>query len=109
MTNRFGTNLSPRLTSNYFLWMINQFYKILPLRESNSQTLQKYICSLQHELLGCGSFVPMLSEDERFMSLLSILEYLRDQNEELTIVRSEVFKAISIIKKLQTKYAEPEV
>lgn len=109
MINRFGTELSPYLTGNYFVWMINQFYKILPIRESNLQTLCKYINSLQREMLGCKNFIPALSEDEHFLSLLSILEYLRNENSDVSVVRSEVFKSISIIKKLQSKYAKQEV
>lgn len=109
MTNRFGTELSPRLTSNYFSWLVSQFYKILPIRESNSPTLSKYICSLQRELLGCKSFIPALCYDEYYLSLLSILEYMKTDYDDVSVIRSEVFKSISIIKKLQNRYDEQEV
>lgn len=109
MINRLGTEVSPRLTGNYFHWLVNQFYKILPIRENNSPTLTKYISSLQRELIGCKLFLPALCDDEYYLSLLSMLEHMNFDCSDIAVLRSDVFKSISIIKKLENRYGGQEV
>lgn len=102
-----GNTISDTLLQNYFKSLVNRFFKILPIREDNEQSLTTYICSLQLELLGCKELICSLNDDPSFLSLLSILQYLIDNPEcSVGVVKREVFKAISICNKLKAQYAE---
>lgn len=108
MTNK-NIDLSNNMFNKYLSSLVGQFYKILPLKESGEKSLGKYIDSLQREMLGCYDLIILLDNDELYLSLLSILEYLKENDCETEIVKREVFKAISICKKLHKKYFVEEV
>ena len=99
--------VSQDLLAEYFRALVNRFFKILPIRESEDKSLTTYIRSLQIELTGCGSFVERLDRDPQYLSLLSVLQYLQDNPScPIRDVRREVFNAISICNKLRDKYSE---
>lgn len=108
-----GTPVSSELLYNYFKNLVNQFFKILPIRESGESSLTTYMQSLRAELLGCQELIGELHKDPLYLSLLAILQYLID-NPECSVleVKREVFKAISICNKLKAmsyKTTEREV
>ena len=89
--------------------LVGQFYKILPLKENGAKTLPKYINSLLREMLGMQGVVEDWQEDGRYLSLIGILQYYADHPEcEVETVRSDVFKALNIIRQLQDKYSVEE-
>ena len=91
---------------NYFKTMVNQFFKILPLRENDDPSLQIYMQSFQSELLGCKELIHALNGDPQFVTLLAILQYLIDTPQcPFKVLRREVFRAISICNKMRAKYA----
>ena len=98
----------PALLHNFFKDLVNQFFKILPMRENKEASLPVYMQSLRAELLGCRGLVEALNNDASFMMLLSILQYLID-NPECPVweVKREVFKSISICNKIKAQYAQP--
>ena len=108
----YGTPVSQELLHSYFKNLVNQFFKILPIKENGEDTLPVYMESLMAELLGCKSLVPQLNDNAQYMALLSILQFLID-NQECSVkeVKREVFKAINICNKLESAYADhgPEV
>ena len=108
MTNK-GIELPNKMVSNYLGSLIGLFYKILPIKESGEPSLMKYMESLQREMIGCHDLIIALNNDELYLSLLSILQYLIDNDCDTGIVKTEVFKAINICKKLQRKYDAEEV
>ena len=102
-----GVKLSYGLLKNYLRNLVNRFFKILPLKEKNEESLDAYLRSLQAELIGCQELVLMLHEDAEFVSLLAILQFLIDTPDcDVKIVKREVFRAISICNKLSARYAE---
>lgn len=104
-----GEPLSRELLKNYFVYLVNQFFKILPMREQNEETLPSYIDSLCSELFGAKSLIPELCNDPLFLTLLSILQYLiSNPCCSVRKVKREVFHAISVCYKLSAKYAETE-
>lgn len=105
-----GTPVTANLLHNYFHNLVNQFFKILPMRENDEASLATYMQSLQVELLGCKEFIPEIRENSLYLTILSILQYLID-NPECTIreVKREVFRAISICNKLKSIYVNTEV
>lgn len=108
MTNR-DIELPAQVVQRYMKGLIGQFYKILPIKESGEPSLDKYMESLQRELIGCHSLIKALQYDELYMSLLAILQYLIENDCDTDVVKCEVFKAITICKKLHRKYSTEEV
>ena len=80
-----GTALSERLMGNYFRNLVNQIYKILPMRENGIPSLGKYIWRLEAELIGEQSLVDALREDAYFGSLVGILQYLSEHMQECSV------------------------
>lgn len=106
MMTVYGTELSDDLFLSRINSLVNQFYKILPIKESGEPTLKQYMSSLQREMLGCQSLIVALQNDPQYLSLLSILQYLIENDCEVSTVRGEVFKAISILKKMHHRYMD---
>ena len=108
MKTRYEIELSRELLLNKLDDMVNQFYKILPLYENKSPTLHSYMESFMRELLGNKNLIDDLKNDGLYLTLLGTLQFLIDNDCEVRVVKSDVFKAISIIKKLQKKYGNAE-
>lgn len=92
-----------KLCSNYFVILINRFYKILPLKEEASPTITQYITSLLSEMTGNKELIDLLQNDGQYLSLLGSLEYLMLCDNVKTCKR-EIFKCIRIIEELNRKY-----
>ncbi len=90
----------------YLHSLVGRFYKILPLCEDHSVTLDKYMNSLLREMLGCEQLAESLKGDDRYVSLLSILRSLITDHDNLGVVKADVFRAINIITQLEKKYQE---
>lgn len=105
-----GMPLDAEILHNYFRNLVNHFFKILPIREQNEESLTTYMQSLQAELLGCKGLISAIQNDALYLTLLSILQYLIDNPEcPVREVKREVFRAISICNKLKSQYATSEV
>ncbi len=102
-----GTKLEPEMVSNYFEVLVNQFFKILPMRENGEDSLPTYLESLRSELLGCEKIIVELDNDPLFISLVSILQYLID-SPEITVreTKREVFKAISVCNRIRARVSK---
>lgn len=102
-----NTVLSNDLLSNYLKNLVNQFFKILPMREEEESSLRVYLKSLQSELLGFKELVEALKADSQYTSILAILQYMIDNPDcPVDDVRREVFRAISICNKLRYRYTK---
>ena len=108
MTNSINDiYVSEELLLNYFQSLVNRFFKILPIRENEEETLTVYMKSLQCEVLGCRKLISDMNNDSRFFTLASILQYLIDApNCPIKDVKREVFKAIRICNQLKEQYRE---
>lgn len=106
VVTRRDAAMDASVLENYLCNLVNLFFKILPIRENGEQTLGIYMESLQAELLGCAGLVISLQGDPLFVTLVSILQYLIDHPESSpSVFKREVFKAISVCKKLNKRYA----
>lgn len=100
-----GIPLSSESLDRYLTKLVDLFFKILPIREKQEDSLVTYMKSLQIELVGFNSLVLAIRHDPYFITLLSILQYFIDNpNSEIADVRREVFRAISICNTLRKKY-----
>lgn len=101
--------VNSQVFSNYFKTLVDSIFKILPIWENNEEkTLDTYIKSLERELLGCEELIKAVDNDGMIISIVSVLEdlsnHIYDEDMEQATVKREVFKAISILKKLSSKY-----
>lgn len=99
-----GSTIDVELLNNYLKNLVNLFFKILPMRENEEDSLPVYMRSLQSEIIGCKEIITALNNDHLFLSLISILQYLIDNDCSVKDVRREVFNAISICNKLKARY-----
>lgn len=104
-----GVQISNELVHNYFESLVNAFFKILPIKESGEPSLEVYIESLRNELLGAQSLIIELDNNPGFLTLIATLQYLYDNpNCSVKDVKREVFRAISICKKIADRYEKEE-
>ena len=104
-----GYDIPTEMVDKYLNGLVNQFFKILPIKESGEPSLTEFMRSLQVELLGFKDLMTAIGNDSMYLTLLSILQYLIENDCDTPAVKREVFKAISICKKLRNKYCETEV
>ncbi len=100
-------DLNEEIVCNYFKNLVNQFFKILPMRESNEKSLPAYMESLRDELLGCKGLIKELNSNPSFLTLVNILQFLIDTPDcSVSTTKREVFKAIAVCNKLKDRYTE---
>ena len=97
--------MTDQMLENYLDTLVNKFFKILPMKESNEPSLDEYMQSLQVELIGCEGVIDKLHCDAMYLTLIAILQYMIEEECEVRVVKREVFKAISLCKKLRKRYA----
>lgn len=113
ISTSIGVSVNSQVFSNYFSSLVDSIFKILPIWEDGEEkTLDTYIKSLEKELLGCEELIKAIDYDGMIVSLVSVLENLSNHiyDEDMTqvVVKREVFKAISISKKICSKYFKKE-
>lgn len=91
---------------NYFKFLINKTYKILPLKEEGSETLNSYLESFLRELIGNRELVTVLIDEPRFITVLNTIQYLISEDYSIKTCKSEVFKCIHILEEISTQYFE---
>lgn len=101
-----GYDVPTEMVDKYLTGLVNQFFKILPIKESGEPSLNEFMKSLQVELLGFKGLMAEIGNDSMYLTLLSILQYLIENDCDTLVVKREVFKAISVCKKLRNKYCE---
>lgn len=107
MKTIISADVDSGLLNNYFDKLVNHFFKILPIRETNETTLSTYVRSLQIEITGCKNLVEALNYDASIITLLSILQFFIDYPDTPTPeVKREVFKAIGICNRLKARFGE---
>ena len=88
----------------YFEFLINKTYKILPMKEEESSTLQSYLESYQRELIGNKQLVSILVNEPQFITVLNTIQFLISEQYSNDICKKEVFKCIKLLNKINDKY-----
>ena len=91
---------------NYFHFLINKTYKILPMKEEGSKTLKAYLESFLRELVGNQNLVHTLTNEPQFITVLNTIQYLISEEYTTEVCRKEVFKCIRILEHINKKYFE---
>ena len=93
--------IETHLLCDYFRQLVNQFFKILPMRENGETTLGVYLVSLRSELIGLRNLPSSVDNNASLISLLSILQFLIDHPDcAVSEVRREVFRAIELCNRI---------
>ena len=104
-----GENIDSNFLHEYFKCLVNQFFKVLPMRENDEASIDVYLESLRNELIGFGNLIPIVNQDAMFVTLLATLQFFIDYPEcPISTVKRGVFKAISICNKLAELYENIE-
>lgn len=93
--------ISNELANEYLSVLISKLFKILPLRENNSDTLHEYLQSLQIEIIGSLDIIDNLHNDAKVVSIINTIQYFIDNDFGVDVCKREVFKCINIVKKIQ--------
>ena len=102
-----GQQIDNKLLINYFDRLVNQFFKLLPIREKEAATFTTYSRSLQMEMIGCREFIIPFNDDATILTLISILQYFSDTPDvPVADVRREVFRAIDLLHKSKKTYTK---
>lgn len=88
----------------YFEFLINKTYKILPLKEENSDTLKSYLESYLRELIGNKDLVSVLVDEPKFITVLNTMQFLIAEEYSDKVCKREVFKCIHILEEINEKY-----
>ncbi|HXW03438.1 MAG TPA: hypothetical protein VD651_04165 [Nitrosarchaeum sp.] len=80
---------------------IDKIFKILPMKEEKCPTLNNYIQGLLREFLGNASLMEGLLYEKDFLSLVGTMGNLMNEDITFEEFRSDIFKSISIVKKMK--------
>lgn len=89
------------LTYNYLSRLIDKLFKIIPLKETHSKTINTYIEDLLFELSGNTSVFIDSNYNPKILDVISIVEAIRIQEMSHEEYRRLVFKCINIVQQLQ--------
>lgn len=101
METKYG-QLPDELLISYVNGMIPKVYKMMPMKEKETDSLHSYMESTLSEFIGQKKLVYKLKDNEEFLSILGTLEGLLDQD-DFKKFRSDIFKTIKLIEKLKIK------
>jgi hypothetical protein len=99
MNTRYG-QLPDEMLIAYVDGMIAKVYKMLPMKQSQFQSLPTYMESTLREFIGQKELVLELKNNEEFLTILGTLESLLIQD-DFKKFRSDIFKVINLIEKIK--------
>lgn len=91
----YGTVPIKSLRNNYSD-IINQIYKLLPLKENNNSDIDYYFSTLLFRIRGMSNLFP---NEPRWITILALIEAARHEN-DFKLYRKAVLDSCSIIKKM---------
>ena len=82
--------------------LINQTFKLLPLRQTNESSLEKHAATLLLRIRGMSELFP---HDPIWVTLLSTLQAVKSE-EDFTLFRKTILDACSTLSKYQQELGE---
>ena len=82
----------------------NDIFKILPLKEESNSGLSDYIDSVSVQLNGAIHTYPFLSEDTDYLTVINVINYLKNNDFSTKQCKREVFKCLDVLTKIADKY-----
>lgn len=102
MKTKYGA-IHQEVAEKGFQQYVGKFFKILPMYEEQCPTLSQYVQSLNREMVGLSNLVVNMQNEEEFLTLVATLEGLNRKDITVEEVKSDVFKSISILKKMKSR------
>ena len=99
------TELVLRLQYSYLCKLIDRIYKIIPLKEECSDSIETYVDGLIAEILGNSELINSIDYDARVMIIVSTLRSVVKCDEH-SKYRKNVFKCIRYIEQLKDTVSE---
>jgi hypothetical protein len=87
-------------TNLYLKTMIGAVYKILPMYDCNDSNLHDYLDSLYVQLAGGYEYYQDLRLNQRFQSVINIVQFFIKYEFDKKTCKREVLKATNILDKL---------
>lgn len=84
----------------YLNSLVGKLFKIIPLKENETDTLPSYIDSLSIEINGGMITFPVLASNDKYITIANIINCLNKEAFAFEIVKREVFKAIGQTEKI---------
>lgn len=91
------------LYKNYLHMLVNRIFKILPLKDEKSETVDDYIVNLLSELTGNKELIVHLHNDSKYETILANLQALLMPDADY---RNIVLNTIPLVKQLKEQYCE---
>ena len=107
MNSRHG-DVPDTLCCNYLSRLVDKLFKILPLKESNSDTVDTYLDDLIFEISGNHSLMRDTNYNPKILDSMSTMESVRREDMTHSEYRRAIFKCISISNQLND-YLKEEV
>lgn len=95
--------ISKKLCENYLNELIGRLYKILPMKEENSSTVEVYTESLISELTGGRGVLTEIGNDWQYLGIINSLEFIKECR-NTAVCKREIFKCIRWVNNLKQKY-----
>jgi hypothetical protein len=99
METKYG-QLPDEMLIVYVNGMTSKIFKMLPMKQGNFNTLPKYIESTLREFVGQKELIYELRNNEDFLTVIGVIESLIIQD-DVAKFRSDIFKALNLIKRLK--------
>lgn len=88
------------MMDSYLNSLVGKLFKIIPMKEDESDTLPFYVNSLSIEINGGMITFPLLASNDKYITIANIINCLNKETFAFEIVKREIFKAISLTKKI---------
>lgn len=100
MNSKYG-DISNDACYNYTVRLIDKLFKIIPLKEVHSPTVDSYIEDLIYELCGNNAIFEETEYNPKLVDIISILEAIKNEDMTHKEYRRSVFKCITITEQLK--------
>lgn len=89
------------ITTNLYLKsLIGAIYKILPMYENHDKNLSEYLDSLCIQLLGALENFDELRLDNKYLSVINVIQYFRTHEYDKRTCKREVLKCTNLLNKM---------
>ena len=100
LRTKYGASIPKELLIQYFGRLTNKIFVLLPMKESNCETLQDHLKYMSAELAGGNE---ILYKDVLFLELLFNLEAINLFMDDFISYRSQVLKCTNLCRKIVNK------
>jgi hypothetical protein len=91
-------------STNLFLTsMIGAVFKVLPLYDSNNETLPDYIESLYIQLIGGRETYEDLKLSQEYTTIINVIQYFRANEYSKKTCKREILKCVNLLEKLSKR------